>query len=162
MLSHNKNMTTVMWKKKCGFLILSYFFYSIVLFHRTAAPPRVWISFFAPRGKFRCKLIHLNGCQIGIGVWLLSVSIYLLIHCWSLKCQGALLCVKIYVILHGLMWNVHTPERPFGLHAVKYSRILYTVHIVVYRCMWMFLWIDVEWFSFFFYFLSCSTMKNPH
>lgn len=66
-----------------------------------------------PHGKFCCAFIHSpSGCQIG--------TRDLRIPCWSLKCEAApLVFVKIYVILHGLMWNVYAPERPLGQHVIK-------------------------------------------
>lgn len=60
-----------------------------------------------PHGKFRCNFIHLTAAKLAQGTGSVSVPI----HCRSLTCPWALLCVKIYVVLHGRMWNVYVPER---------------------------------------------------
>lgn len=99
----------------------------IVLFRPTAARPLPYpngIWFHVPHGKFLLWMNAVNGR-------LPPVSVYLQIHCWSLKCSGALLCVEVYVILNGLMWNVYVPERLCGQHAIK-GRIQYQDMIYMY------------------------------
>lgn len=86
--------------------------------HCCTAPAVSKWHLIPPNRKFCCKLIHWTVAKLARD-WLPSVLVHLPIHCWSFKCLWALLYVKIYVILHGLMWSLYVPERLFGPHAIK-------------------------------------------